>query len=76
MSSRPHIKIQEIHVRTGWVPLKEPHRTASGVMAESPLVLTDIVASDGTTVHSRVVTYTPFALKATAELIMNWISKD
>jgi hypothetical protein len=32
--------VQELRVRTVRVPLQEPHRTASGVVAESPLVLT------------------------------------
>lgn len=51
--------------------MAEPHRTASGVVAESPLILTDITTDTGITGHSLVFTYTPAALKPTAELIQN-----
>ena len=34
--------IKEFKVRAVGVPMTEPHRTASGVITESPLVLTDI----------------------------------
>lgn len=49
----------------------EPHRTASGAVTESPLVLTDVFADDGTVGHSIVFTYNAAALKPTAELIAN-----
>jgi mandelate racemase len=39
----------------------EPHRTASGVIAESPLVLTDVVTDTGISGHSIVLTYTSAA---------------
>jgi mandelate racemase len=51
--------------------MTEPHRTASGVVAESPLVLTDAITDAGITGHSLVFTYTPAALEPTAELIRN-----
>ena len=51
--------------------MARPHKTASGTISESPLVLTDIVADDGTTGHSMIFTYTVAALKPTADLIMN-----
>jgi mandelate racemase len=41
------------------------------VVAESPLVLTDVLMDDGTVGHSIVFTYTPAALKPTADLIRN-----
>ena len=63
--------IKEFKVRAVRVPMTEPHRTASGVITESPLVLTDIVTDTGITGHSMVLTYTPAALKPTAELICN-----
>ena len=63
--------IKEFKVRAVRVPMTEPHRTASGVITESPLVLTDIVTDTGITGHSMVFTYTPAALKPTAELICN-----
>jgi mandelate racemase len=48
-----------------------PHRTASGTVAESPLVLTDITTEDGVTGHSITFAYTAAALSPTAELICN-----
>jgi mandelate racemase len=35
--------IQEFRVRAVRVPMTEPHQTASGVITESPLVLTDVI---------------------------------
>lgn len=70
MGSLP--KIQEFKVRAVRVPMTEPHKTASGVITESPLVLTDILTDAGISGHSMVFTYTPAALKPTAELIQNF----
>ena len=64
-------KIKEIRVRAVRVPMEEPHQTASGVITESPLVLTDVITDEGLAGHSIVFTYTPAALKPTAELIQN-----
>jgi mandelate racemase len=64
--------IQGFKVRAVRVPMTEPHRTASGVITESPLVLTDILTDTGISGHSIVFTYTPAALKPTAELIQNF----
>ncbi|MEM7565258.1 MAG: enolase C-terminal domain-like protein, partial [Pseudomonadota bacterium] len=47
------------------------HRTAGGVVSESPLVLTDIETDQGVSGHSIVFTYTPAALAPTADLIRN-----
>jgi mandelate racemase len=63
--------VQGLRVRTVRVPLPEPHRTASGVVAESPLVLTDVLLEGGGAGHSLVFTYTPAALQPTADLIRN-----
>jgi mandelate racemase len=63
--------IHEFRVRAIRVPMTEPHRTASGVVAESPLVLTDVVTDSGVIGHSMVFTYVPAALKPIAELIRN-----
>jgi mandelate racemase len=63
--------IRELRVRAVRVPMREPHRTASGTVAESPLVLTDVVTNDGLTGHSIVFTYTSAALGPTADLIRN-----
>jgi mandelate racemase len=42
------------------------------VITESPLVLTDVITDTGISGHSMVFTYTPAALKSTAELIQNF----
>jgi mandelate racemase len=63
--------IQEFRVRAVRVPMTEPHQTASGVITESPLVLTDVITNTRISGHSIVFTYTPAALKPTAELIQN-----
>ncbi len=63
--------LKALRVRAVRVPMQHPHQTASGTVAESPLVLTDAVMDDGTVGHSLVFTYTPAALKPVAELIRN-----
>ena len=50
--------IRGLRVRTVRVPMTEPHRTASGVVSESPLVLTDAITDQGVVGHSIVFTYT------------------
>jgi len=66
-------KIHEINVRAVKVPMSEPHRTASGTVTSSPLVLTDVLTNDGAVGHSMVFTYNEAALKPTADLIRNLI---
>lgn len=63
--------IKELRVRVVRVPMKEPHLTASGSVTESPLILTDIVTDSGVVGRSIIFTYTPAALKPTADLIAN-----
>jgi len=65
------IRIQSLRARAVRVPMAQPHRTASGAVTESPLVLVDAVTDQGATGHGIVFTYTPAALKPTAELIRN-----
>lgn len=65
------LTVQSINVRAAKVPLPEPHRTASAVISESPLVFIDITASDGTVGHGLLFTYTPAALVPTATLVEN-----
>jgi mandelate racemase len=64
-------KIKSLKVRAVRVPMDPPHRNASGVVAESPLVLTDVLCDDGVIGHGMIFTYTVAALKPTAELIKN-----
>jgi mandelate racemase len=70
MTTNP--RIRQWRVRTVRVPLPEPHNTASGTVAESPLVLTDVACDDGSVGHSVVFTYTQAALKPTADLVANF----
>src|SRR5579883_1331223 len=63
--------VRALRVRAVNVPMAEPHRTAAGVVATSPLVLTDIDTDAGASGHSMVFTYTPAALKPTGDLIRN-----
>ena len=70
-SLSPSPRIAGLKTRAVRVPLPEPHITASGTLAESPLVLTDVTCDDGSVGHSIVFTYTPAALKPTADLIDN-----
>jgi L-alanine-DL-glutamate epimerase-like enolase superfamily enzyme len=51
--------------------MTQPHKTASGTVSESPLVLTDVVTDDGTVGHSIIFTYAVAGLKPTADLIKN-----
>lgn len=51
--------------------MPEPHKTASGTVAESPLVLIDITDSDDVTGHGLIFTYTRAALNPTASLLQN-----
>lgn len=63
--------IRALRARPVKVPMTEPHRTASGVITESPLVLVDLETSAGLTGHGLVFTYTVAALEPTATLLGN-----
>ena len=65
-------KLRELRVRAVRVPMREPHQTASGAVAESPLVLTDATFDNGIVGYSMVFTYTPMALTPVADLIRNF----
>ena len=67
-------RIEAIRVRAVRVPMREPHQTASGVVSESPLVLTDVTLDDGTIGHSVIFTYTAAVLEPTAALVRNFES--
>lgn len=71
MSRLSSPRIKSIAVHAVRVPMKEPHQTASGIITESPLVLTDVITESGVVGRSVTFTYTPAALKPTAELIRN-----
>lgn len=71
MAEKTSPRVVGFNVRAVRVPMKEPHQTASGVIMESPLVLTDVLTDAGVSGHSMVFTYTPAALGPTAQLIRN-----
>jgi mandelate racemase len=71
MSEKSLPTIQGVKVRSVRLPMRHPHRTAGGIMTESPLVLTDVITDDGIVGHGLVFTYTTAALGPTAELIKN-----
>jgi mandelate racemase len=68
------LRIKHLRVRAVRVPMPDPHQTASGTVSESPLVLTDVVADEGTVGHSIVFTYTAAALEPAARLVQNMAS--
>src|SRR5215471_11341522 len=63
--------VRSLRVRPFRVPMAQPHQTASGTVAESPLVLTDVLTDDGVEGHSITFTYTAAALKPVADLMCN-----
>jgi mandelate racemase len=65
------MKITAFTLRCVNVAMPEPHRTASGVIAASPLVLLTVDTDAGVQGHSITFTYSPAALKATAEFMKN-----
>ena len=70
-SSSQEPKIKALTARAVRVPMPQPHRTASGVVSESPLVLTDITLDSGVVGRSITFTYTPLALGPTTDLVRN-----
>ena len=69
MMNESPLKIRGLRVRAVTVPMSEPHRTASGTITESPLVLTDVLTDQGIVGHSYVFCYSALALKPTALLV-------
>ena len=57
MTTTSTVTIRELRARAVRVPMPDPHRTASGTITESPLVLVDVVTSDGVIGHGIVFTY-------------------
>src|SRR5689334_2540876 len=67
--SQTGLEIGGLRVRAVKVPMASPHRTASGTIVESPLVLTDVLTDEGIVGYSYVFCYAALALKPTALLI-------
>jgi mandelate racemase len=64
------MKITSFKIRCVNVEM-QPHRTASGIITASPLVLLEIETDAGVQGHSITFTYTAAALKPTADLMHN-----
>jgi len=65
--------IRSMSVRAVRLPMPRPHRTAGGDITESPLVLLDLMSSDGVVGHAFVFTYSVAALVPTAKLVENLV---
>lgn len=65
------MKIADLSIRCVSVPMPEPHRTASGVIERSPLVLLTVWTDEGVAGHSITFTYSPAALKPAADFMQN-----
>lgn len=65
------MNITALQVRCVNVPMPEPHRTASGVVAVSPLVLLSVQTDAGVQGHSITFSYSPAAHKPLGELMKN-----
>jgi mandelate racemase len=70
-TSRPPLTIRELRVRALQVTMPQPHRTASGTISESPLIVTQVITDQGVIGSSLIFTYTAAALKPCADLIAN-----
>ncbi len=71
MSLNSATTIRSLRVRPVRLPMAEPHRTAAGVVTESPLILIDIEVNGGAIGRAIVFTYMSAALGPTADLIRN-----
>jgi hypothetical protein len=58
MTAPPNPAVRQVRVRAVRVPMPDPHQTASGVVSESPLALTDLTVDGGSIRRSIVFTYT------------------
>src|SRR6478735_1453280 len=65
------MNITSFQVRCVNVPMPEPHRTASGVVAVSPLVLLTVATDAGVMGHSITFSYSPAAHKPLGDLMKN-----
>ncbi len=65
----PTLTVRNLRVRTCHVPLDPPVQTASGNVPIAPLVLIDLETEEGITGSTYLFTYTPVALKPTADLV-------
>lgn len=67
----PALTIREIKARAVILTPAQPVETASGILAQTPLVLVDLLTEEGITGRSYVRCYAPVALRPLADLIRN-----
>ena len=63
------LRIRRVTTRPVVVPLSRPIRTASGTIAEAPLLLVDLETDDGVTGRAYLFGYQPFTLGPLAALV-------
>jgi mandelate racemase len=63
------LNIRQLRVFAVRVPRAEPHKTATGTITESPLVLTDVLTEQGAVGRSYVFCYAALALKPVTLLV-------
>jgi mandelate racemase len=63
------VQIERVETRAVVVPLSRPVKTASGTVDRAPLVLIDLLTSDGVIGRSYVFSYYPWALKSLEDLV-------
>lgn len=63
------MQIERVETRAVVVPLTRPVKTASGTVDRAPLVLIDLLTTDGVVGRSYVFSYYPWALKALDDLV-------
>ncbi len=63
------MRIERVTTQAVVVPLRRPVRTASGTVDRAPLVLIDVVTTDGVVGRSYLFSYYPWALGALDEVV-------
>lgn len=63
--------VERVAVTAVEVPIDPPHRTASGLVAASPLILVDLHCAGALVGHAIVFAYTRAALKPLGDLVAN-----
>ena len=65
------MRIERVTTQPVVVPLRRPVRTASGTVDRAPLVLIDVVTTDGAVGRSYLFSYYPWALRALNEAVVS-----
>jgi mandelate racemase len=69
MGSPVKLRIRDVATRAVLVPMSRPIRTASGTIAEAPLLLLDLHTEEGVTGRTYLFGYQPFMLRPLADLV-------